>query len=185
MVSMAALGVALTRITHADPASALALAGKGNDYVGVQSKDKIVEIQSDKSIGSLTPNVWHVIYYDPDAALKTVEVKFGSGQEMDVSHPVHPVQLARHGTEVLDRSQVKVDSDQALSIATAQPLLKPLALKESKLTLMRGDVGGVWEVELWAAKMNESGHEANVGTITLSAADGSVVKSNLHPGHAQ
>ena len=30
------------------------------------------------------PNVWYVVYYDPDAVLKAVEVKFGAGKKMDV-----------------------------------------------------------------------------------------------------
>lgn len=178
------LGFALAHVAQAEP-TALALAKKGNDYVGVQCKDKIVEIRSEKSIGSLTPNLWHVLYFDPDSQpFRCVEVKFGSGQEMDVSHPFRPFQLPGNDPEILDKAKLKVDSDRALNIAAGQPLLKPLTLKAAKLTLTLGDFGPVWKVQLWAAKLRDPGREAGVGTVTLSATDGLVIKSDLHPGKA-
>ncbi len=60
----------------------------GDQFVGVQSKDKIVQIRSEKSIGTLVPNIWYVVYYDPDATFKSVEVKFGAGQKLDVTPPM-------------------------------------------------------------------------------------------------
>src|SRR5882672_9697830 len=67
--------------------TAFELAKEGNRFVGEQSKDKVVQIRSDKSVGSLIPSIWYVVYYDPDATLKSVEVKFGAGQKMDVKRP--------------------------------------------------------------------------------------------------
>lgn len=179
------LGFALTHATQAEP-TALAIAKKGDDYVGIQSKDKIVEIRSEKSMAGLTPNIWHVVYYDPDSTpFKCVEVKFGGGQEMEVSHPFRPFEVPGNDPEILDKTKLKVDSDQALNLAAAQPLLKPLTLKAAKLTLTRGDLGPVWKVELWAAKLSNPSHEANVGTVTLSATDGTVERSDLHPNKAE
>ena len=66
---------------------ALELIKLGDQYVGVQSKDKVVQIRSEKSIASLTPDIWYVVYYDPDATFSAVEVKFGAGQKLDVSRP--------------------------------------------------------------------------------------------------
>src|ERR1700690_1501960 len=84
MVMMVAVaGAALA----ADP-TAFALVKLGNQYVGVESKDQVVQIRSEKSFAGLTPEIWYVVYYDPDATLKAVEVKFGAGQKMDVSHPL-------------------------------------------------------------------------------------------------
>jgi hypothetical protein len=185
---MVALGIALTRVTQAQSTTqptALALVNRGDQYVGIQSKDKIVEVSSDKSEGSVTPTIWHVIYYDPDTPLKSVEVKFGNGQETDVSHPIRPFQLPARVGDILDKSKLKVDSDQALNLAAGQPLLKSLTLRASKLTLTQGDMGPIWKVQLWAAKLNEPEHDADVGTVTLSATDGSIVKSDLHPGKVQ
>lgn len=184
MALTGALGLALAQNLLADP-TALTLAAKGNDYVGVQSKDKLLRIISDKSQGTLAPNVWHVEYYDPDSPMKCVEVKFGAGQELDVSHPVHPFQLPAGTGEILEKDRIKVDSDQALNMAAAQPLLKPLTLKAARLTLTHSDVGPVWKVQLWAAKLSDPPAEAEVGTVTLSAADGAVVKADLRPGKAQ
>jgi hypothetical protein len=188
LVPLVALGFALARATQAQPPqaepTALNLAAKGDAYVSIQSRDRIVRIVSDKSVASLAPNVWHVVYYDPDFPLHCIEVKFGGGQEMDVSHPMRPFQLPATGGSILDKARLKVDSDQAVNIAAAQPLLKPLTLRATKLTLTQGDVGPVWKVQFWAAKLSEPAREAEVGTVTLSADDGSILKSDLHPGHA-
>src|SRR5689334_1272576 len=82
---LAALGIAgaiLTSVKAAEP-TALQLAKEGNRYIGEQSKDKVVQIRSEKSIGSLVPNIWFVVYYDPTATFKAVEVKFGGGKMLD------------------------------------------------------------------------------------------------------
>jgi hypothetical protein len=183
LVLGAVLGLATTSIALADP-TALNLVSKANDYVGVQSKDKILDIDSEKSVSSLQPNIWHVIYYDDTVVSKTVDVKFGAGQEMDVSHPMRPFMLPAKERDVIDQSKLKVDSDRALDIATQQPLLKGLILRSSRITLENGDYGVAWKVELWAAKVNDSTKEANVGTVYVSAEDGSVVKLDLHPDSA-
>lgn len=174
------MGFSVTRAALAEPA-AFDLAKKGDAYVGVQSKDKVLQIHSDKSVTSLTPNIWYVAYYDPDSAFKSVEVKFGAGEEMNVSHPARPFQMPYSEHDILDPSKLNVDSDKALKIAAEQPLLKELTLKESKLTLEHGDDGPVWKVQLWAAKLNNTNKTADVGVVTLSASDGSVIKSDLHP----
>lgn len=174
------LGLAMMRSVMADP-TAFDLAKKGNDYVGVQSKDKLVRIHSDKSVANLTPNIWHVLYLDPDSTFKTVEVKFGGGEKMDVSHPVRPFQLPGDAPAVLDKSKLKVDSDKALNIATSQPLLKSLTLKASQMSLEYTDGAPVWKIQLWAAKLKNPNSNANVGTVSISATDGSVIKSDLHP----
>ena len=175
------LGLAMTRMALADT-TALDLVKKGNDYVGVQSKDKIIQISSEKSVASLEPNVWHIVYFDPDQTFKTTDVKFGAGEEMAVSHgplafPPMPAKL----DQVVDLSKVNVDSDKALDIAKSQPLLKGLTLRSSKMTLQSGDYGVVWKVEFWAAKVANPTKTAGVGSVWVSAKDGSVVKSDLHP----
>ena len=183
LVLGAVLAMAMTQVAMADP-TALNLGKKGNDYVGIQSKDKIIEIYSDKSVATLEPNVWYVVYYDPSVTFKTVEVKFGGGQEMDVSHPVHAFQMPAKMENVLDQPKITVDSDRALNIATSQPILKGLALRASKMTLSNTDDGTVWKVELWAAKVGDSTKQANIGSVYISAIDGSIVKSDLRPANA-
>ena len=177
----AVLGLAVTHLALAEP-TALDLVKKGNDYVGVQSKDKLLEIYSEKSVATLTPNIWHILYFDPDSTFKSVEVKFGAGEEMEVSHPMR--MFPAKSADILDRSKLNVDSDRALKIAASQPLLKPLTLRASKIALENTDDGVVWKVELWAAKVGDSTKEADIGTITISAADKSVVKSELRPSNA-
>jgi hypothetical protein len=181
MVLGAVLGLVTALVASAEP-TALDLVNKGDQYVGVQSKDKVIQISSDKSVATLTPNIWHIVYYDPDSTFKTVEVKFGAGQEMEVSHPMR--MFPDKPGDILDLSKLRVDSDRALKIAASQPLLKALTLRASKMTLGNTDDGVVWKVELWAAKVGDSTKEADIGSLTISAADRSVVRSDLHPGNA-
>ncbi|HSY42744.1 MAG TPA: hypothetical protein VK811_02465, partial [Candidatus Acidoferrum sp.] len=77
----AVLGLAAARVALADP-TALQLVKSGNDYVAMPSRDKVLRIYSDKSVGTLEPNIWHIVYYDPTVFSRSVEVKFGAGQEM-------------------------------------------------------------------------------------------------------
>ncbi len=178
---IAALIFALTAVAGAGDPTAFELAKMGNDYVGIQSKDKLVQIRSEKSVGSLTPNIWYVVYYDPDATFKAVEVKFGGGQKMNVSRPLRVLEMANDKHMVLDKDKLKVDSDRALKIATSQPFLHNLTLRASRLILAHSDEGLVWKVQLWAAKLKDPNDDADIGVVILSATDGSVVKTDLHP----
>ena len=83
-VLLAALGLALSALGA--ELTAFNLIKEGNRYVGEQSKDKIVQIRSEKSVGALTPQVWYVVYYDPTATLKASEVKFGAGKSRRKVH---------------------------------------------------------------------------------------------------
>jgi hypothetical protein len=180
----AVMALATAQLALADT-TALDLVKKGNDYVGMPSRNKVLEIYSEKSVTSLEPNIWHVIYYDPTIISKSVEVKFGAGEEMDVSHPMRPFQWPASQHDILDPSKLNVDSNRALTIATSQPLLKSLELKASKMTLESSDDGPVWNVELYASKLHDSTKQANIGYVRISANDGSVIKSNLDPGSVE
>lgn len=178
----AVLGLATSRVALAEP-TALDMIKKGDDYVGVQSKDKVVQIYSDKSVASLDPNVWHVVYFDPSVFSKTTDVKFEAGQQTGVGH-MRPFTLPAKADQVLDLSKITVDSDRAVKIAASQPLLKGLNLRYSRLTLQKGETDPEWKVELWAAKVSDPSKTANVGNVRISAVDGSILQSNLHPGNA-
>ncbi len=177
----AVLALALAPWAKAGEMTAFQLIKEGGRYVGDQSKDKVVQVRSEKSVASLTPNIWYVVYYDPDAPLKNVEVKFGAGQEMKVTRPVRPFEVPTHEDKVLDRTKLTVDSDRALEIAKSQELLKNLTLRASQMWLQRGEGGAVWKIKLWAAKLKNPSHDADIGVIIISATDGSMVKLDLHP----
>jgi len=176
----AVFGLATTQMALADP-TALQLAKSGDEYVGSPSRDRVLEIYSERSVARMEPNIWHVVYYDPSVMSKSIDVKFGAGQEMDVSHPVHPFVWAPKANNILDQSKLRVDSDRALHMATSQPLLNGLTLRTSKMTLENSDDGVVWNVELFAAKTGDPSKEASIGTVCISANDGSLIKSDLHP----
>jgi hypothetical protein len=182
----AAIAMAVSHLAlAADNPTAFELAKRGDQYVGVQSKDKIVQIRSEESINSLTPNIWYIVYYDPDATFKSVQVKFGGGEKMDVSHPWRAFEMADNDHRAFDNDKLKIDSDKAQSIATSQPLLQNLTLKATQFWLIHGDNGPEWKVELWAAKLKNPNDTADVGAVYLSATDGSIVKSDLHPNNVE
>src|SRR5262249_20602585 len=141
--------------------TAFDLIKEANRYVGEQSKDKVVQIRSEKSVGSLTPNIWYIVLYDSTATLKAQEVKFGAGKMISVKRPMRLLEPVTGGDLPLDRSKLKVDSDQAIKTALQEPLLKDLKMTATQLKLERvgegvlgqGGTGeGVWKVRLWAAK---------------------------------
>ena len=165
----------------ADEPTALDLARRGNQYVGVQSRDKVVQIRSEKSISSLTPNIWYVVYYDPDATFKAVEVKFGGGQELEVTHPWRVLEMTGDDHHVLDGAKLKVDSDQAIRIAKSQPVLANVKLDATQLWLEHGDNGPQWRVKFWAARLRNHNEATYIGSVILSTVDGAVFKADLHP----
>jgi hypothetical protein len=181
----AALAIASGPLASAGDMTAFQLAKEGNHYVSEQSKDKVVQMRSEKSIGSLTPNIWYIVYYDPDASLKAVEVKFGGGQKMKVTRPWRLLEPVTGEDRVLDRSKLQVDSNRALEIASSQPLVKNLTLRASQLWLQHGDLGPVWKVKLWAAKLRHPNDDADVGVVVISATDGTIVNTDLHPNSVE
>jgi hypothetical protein len=174
-VVMCAVGTA-----RAGEMTAFELAKAGNRYVSDEVKDQVVQIRSEKSVGSLTPDVWYVVYYDPDATFKATEVKFGAGQKMDVKRPMRMLEPVTGQDQKLDRSKLRIDSDKALQIASSDPLLKKITLTASQMWLERGDDGPTWRVRFWAAKLRDPEHDQDIGEVHLSAADGTVVKRDLH-----
>ena len=184
---VAILGLALA--ARAAEATAFELAKEANRYVGEQAKDKIVQIRSEKSVGSVNPNIWYVVLYDPTATLKAVQVRFGAGKMLDVKRPMRLLEPVTGGDAPLDKAKLKVDSDHAIKTALKEPLLQNLKVTATQLNLERVGEGvlgisgageAAWKVKLWAAKLREPSRDADIGEVWLSANDGKVLKSDLH-----
>lgn len=170
----------------AEEPTAFELMEAGNEHVGVDAKDKVVQVRSEKSVGGLAPNIWYVVYFDPDARFDTTEVKFGAGRKLDVKRPMRLFEKIGGSDKVLDKARLKVDSDQAIEIALKEPLLDRLTIKATELKLERaGDHGQgderlpIWRVELWAEKLDNPRRQANIGEVILSAEDGKVLETDL------
>jgi hypothetical protein len=170
--------------TDAAEMTAFQLAREGNRYLGEESKDKVVQIRSEKSIGSLTPNLWYIVYYDPDAPLMAAEVKFGGGRKLQVRRPARILEPAMKANRILDRDRLKVDSDRAINIAKSERLIANLSLRATRLILERlapDDDLPVWKVRLWAARLKNPNENVDIGEVWLSADDGKVIKNDLRP----
>lgn len=182
-------GMSLALAAKASEPTAFQLAKEANHYVGDQAKDKIVQIRSEKSVGTMTPNVWWVVLYDPTATLKAVQVKFGAGKMLKVERPFRLLEPVTGGDAPLDKDKLKVDSDEALKTAVKEPLLQNLKLTASQLKLERigegvlgisGPGQAVWRVRLWASKLRDPSRDADLGEVWVSAYDGKVLKTDLH-----
>ncbi len=159
--------------------TAFELVKEGNRYVGEQAKDKIVQIRSERSIGSLTPKVWHITYFDPTATFKSVEVKFAAGKMIDVKRPLRMIEMIGDGSKEMDKDKLKVDSDAAISKALAEPILKDIKVKSVEAKLEKSPAGPIWRIKLWAEKLN--GKDApDIGKITVTADDGKVTETDIH-----
>jgi hypothetical protein len=172
----------ITRLAAAGEPTAFDLVKEGNKHVGEEAKDRVVQIRSEKSIGTLTPNVWFVVYYDPDAALKATEVKFAAGRKVAVQRPFRLLEPISGADKQLPREKLRVDSDRALKTATSEPLLKNVKLTASRMKLERwgGSESPVWKIELWATKLRQPKDTVSLGEIFIAADDGKVVKNDLH-----
>jgi len=163
----------------ADP-SAFELIKEGNRYVGEDAKDKVVQIRSEKSIGGLTPSTWWVVFYDVDARMKATEVRFDGGKKTDVQRPFRLFERAGSYKNLLDRSKLKIDSDEALKIAQKDGLLDKVKLTNSKMILERWEDVPVWKVTFWAEKARNPSQTVDVGQIFVHAEEGKVVHRDLH-----
>ena len=169
-------------LVQAKEMTAFELIKEGNRYIGEQAKDKVVQIRSEKSIAGLEPNIWFVVYYDPTASLKAVEVKFGAGKMLDVKRPFRLLEPVTGGDMPMDPEKLKIDSDKAVKLALKEPLLEKLKITATALKLERQKDGlPVWKVRFWAEKLRKPSEDANIGEVHLSAEDGKVVKNDLHP----
>jgi hypothetical protein len=176
ILALAASGV--LQAPAAEP-TAFELIKEANRFVADDVKDKVIQVRSEKSVAGLVPNIWFVVYYDKDATFKTTEVKLGSGQKLDVKRPLRqPFAYINHD-RVLAKEKLKIDSDRAIKIATAEPLLEKLTIRATQLRLEPGDEGPVWRVKLWAARLRNPDRDADIGEVHLSAEDGKVVKNDL------
>lgn len=171
-------GAAISNASAGEP-TAFQLFTEGNKYLGEQSKGKVVQARSEKSIAGLVPNVWRIVYYDPDTTFKAQEIKFGAGKKLDQSRPWRMIETVT-GDKVLPAEKLKVDSDEAIKIATKEPLLEKLKLLATQLWLDRGEENPTWKVRIWAEKLRSPGHDADIGDVYIDAKTGKVIRTDLH-----
>jgi hypothetical protein len=159
--------------------TAFQLMKEGNRYVGEQAKDRIVQIRSEKSIGSLTPKVWYVVYYDPTATFKAVEVKFAAGKMIDVKRPFRLIEQIGSASKEMDKDKLKIDSDAAIEKALKEPILENVKVKSVEAKLENGSSGPVWIIRLWAEKLNGR-DTTDIGKFILTADDAKVIETDIH-----
>ena len=122
---------------------------------------------------------WRIVYYDPKATYKTVEVRFEGGEMVRVHEPTRLLGVF-NTPKPLDFEKLKVESDQALRIALALPSVQELSVRSVELELERGYAGApVWNVRLFGGITAESPTETSLGYATIFADDGRVLKETF------
>jgi hypothetical protein len=172
-------GVVAFAAQAAEP-TAFELIKEGNRFVGEDAKDKVVQIRSEKSIGGLTPSTWWIVYYDIDARMKATEVRFDGGKKSDVQRPFRLFERAGSYKNLMDRSKLKIDSNEALKIAQKDGLLDRVKLTNSKMLIERWEDMPVWKITFWAERARETSKTVDIGQIFVNAEDGKVVHRDLH-----
>ena len=172
----------LVRAALAAEPTAFALVKEGNRHVGEDAKDRVVQIRSEKSIGTLVPTIWYIVYYDPDAIAKATEVKFMAGRKESVKRPARVLEPLTGAHKEMPREKLKLDSDAILERAQAEPLLKNVTLKASQLTLERWgqEKEPAWKVRLWAAKLSNPIKNVDIGELCYSSETGKLLKNDLN-----
>ena len=163
--------------------TAFALVKEGDKVIAPQAKDRITQIHSEKSSGSLLPDVWHIAYFDPTALFKTTEVTFVAGKVTEIKRPKR-LFGSLTGTKQLDWKKLKVNSDRALAIALKEPLLKNLHLRAAQFWLERTAMGSTWKIRFWAARRGKPDQTVEIGDLYLSGKTGEVLKTDLRTQNA-
>lgn len=170
--------------------SAFDLIKEGNKYVIEQSRDKVVQIRSEKSKHGTTPTTWYVTYFDKvrDTDVKTyrvatgTELKFTAGNLVSVHRDLQLLETSDEHYAEMDMSMLTVDSNEALDVALKEPILTGLKVMSSDMVLEQGPEGyPVWKVSIWAAR-KDAKVDVKVGEIWVSSVDGKVCKMTINPG---
>ncbi len=161
--------------------TALQLVKLGDHYVSEDSHDQVIQIISDKSVDDLAPKSWRVIYHNQQATFHATEVQFMDGKMVRVREPNRVLQIfAPNARKTFDLAKVRLDSDDALKIVMDLPEVRAASVIAVQMELDRG-YGGlpVWSVDLFGESQSKLADEKDLGTISLLADSGKILKNTL------
>jgi serine/threonine protein kinase len=161
--------------------TALQLVRQGNTHVSERSKDKVVQIVSERTAIDSPPQNWRIIYYDPKARYKLVEVQFEDGKMSRIHELTRLLGfLTPQAQKPIDIEKLKIDSSDALKITLNLAAIKNLTVQSAELALERGYGGSpVWKVSLFGSSENDPLKEKSLGYAILLTDDGKVLKETL------
>jgi len=134
-------------------ATALQLLQKGNSYVSPRTQNRVLQMVSGRALVGEAPQNWRIVYSDDKATYNAVEVRFAAGEMERVFEPSRIFDLFSFGSpKTLDMAKVKIDSDQAIRLATTEFETEAVEIKFVELKLERGSGGlSVWNVNCLAS----------------------------------
>lgn len=148
----------------------------GNGHIPEASKNQIVQIRSEHMERSVLPQKWHIVYYDSTAPLKAIQATITEGQ-VKVTKPGRLLEMFG-SNKPIDPNSLKVDSDRAMQIA-AESIVGEAEITSSQLMLQNHKGKPIWKIKLWGPRVEEIKEEDEIGEITISAEDGTVIRNDL------
>jgi hypothetical protein len=153
--------------------------------VPTESQGKLIAIRGDRSESELTPDTWHIVFYD--------EMASQNGRQITVTD--HAVAGIREGyfdlgnlriaaykmEEVISPEKFKIDSDKALNILVATNRLQFYSLSSVLYSLERdSDLReAIWKLEIYVD--DGTGKEKRIGYARISAENGRLVEMRFKP----
>ena len=157
--------------------TALQLVADGNAYVSERSKDRVLQIISERGPIEGMPQEWRILYFDEKASRNSVEVRFEKGEMVRMHEPSGLLNWFSPGAQkTLDLTKVKIDSPEAIRLAASELSVDGTTPKSVEMKLERGNGGApVWNVKVFGVA-EKSSDEAALGSVVLLAEDGKVLK---------
>ena len=177
-IRLAALLLAggLSQIANTAEPTAFDLVKEGNRHLGEEAKGRVVQIRSEKSVGGLTPNIWFVVYYDPDATAKATEIKFAAGTKVSVKRPARVLEPITGAHLELPKEKLKIDSDKAIEIALAHGGKEFLAKNKDASIRYTLSFDGRNSILRWIVSMESANAKARPLTVILNASSGEFLR---------
>jgi hypothetical protein len=195
--------ISLTTISFANPLPSLPGASLPSTLTAFQARDlarkemneeaknKVIEIFGVQSPASVDPTEWQVLFYDPYAKQDGRVVKIMGYRILSIEDgymQLERVRLAAYKQEeVIDPKNMKVDSDQILSIlkrSTPIANMKVASLQMVLKKLGKGNVPPVWIVHVFSVKPS-TGKLKEVGEARISADSGQILEFDIDPKKIQ
>ncbi len=164
-----------------------------NQQVEEHSQKQVLLVEGKQSDSQLRPRIWDVALYDHKRANGAAVVRVKDGAVTSLTGSVRLFDDARwsrfdrnftgfHVDEVVKLARWKVDSDEVVAKAVANPRLSGHEVTAVTLAfhkLSDGDVPPIWRIKLRARPKDQASRERWVGYLQFNAESGELIKDEL------
>ncbi len=192
MARLSLLALVLPALILLSPAAASAKAPTAWEAIAIakkqvpaESQDKVMVIRGDRSENELTPDTWHVVFYDEQASQDGRQVTVTGRAISGIREgyfDLGRIRLAAYKMEeIITPDKLKIDSDKALNVLVQTNRLKAYSLSSVIYELERDmDLReAIWRLKIYVDDGN--GKEKYIGFARISAENGRVIEMRFKP----